>query len=272
MAAIVTACQDVYHRTLEHLLRRIEWTPALEEPFSHIYLEEVIPADLYERLQVLFPDPRLYTHAAERHYSQSKGGYTRSSFALTRDNLALLSPAQSEFWGSLAAALTAPEVKEAMYAKLARDLAYRFGVDPTEVSQLAGYSRPTLFRETDGFEIAPHPDTRSKVVTMHLYLPAGRDQLGLGTALYRRKLMAWPFGRWQARYEKVKQFAFQPNSAYAFVVNNTLTHKSWHGRERLPDGAGVRQTLLNTFYASPREGFTGYLGQSAAASRQLVAA
>ena len=56
-----------------------------------------------------------------------------------------------------------------------------------------------------------------------------------------------------------RQFAFRPNSGYAFVVNNTLWKRSWHGRERLPEGAGVRNTLLNTFYSEPRDEFTGYL-------------
>ena len=46
-------------------------------------------------------------------------------------------------------ALTAPEVKRAMYAKLARDLAFRYRVAESEVPGLAGYSRPTLYRETD---------------------------------------------------------------------------------------------------------------------------
>jgi hypothetical protein len=62
-------------------------------------------------------------------------------------------------------------------------------------------------------------------------------------------------GPWQNRFAKVKQFAFRPNSGYAFVVNNTFTRKSWHGRERLRDGAGVRNTLLNTFYEEARREF-----------------
>ena len=61
-------------------------------------------------------------------------------------------------------------------------------------------------------------------------------------------------------FEKVKQFPFKANSAYAFVVNNTIGKRSWHGREKLPSGAGVRNTLLNTFYEEQREGYYGYLG------------
>jgi hypothetical protein len=160
-------------------------------------------------------------------------------------------------WRGVASTLASPALKTALFAKLAKDLAFRYSVSESRAGDLAGYSRPTLYREMEGYEIAPHPDTRKKVVTMHLYLPADRSQLDLGTALYRRKLLALPLSSWHHRFTKVKQFLFQPNSGYAFVVNNTLTKKSWHGREELPPGAGVRNTLLNTFYETPREGFGG---------------
>jgi len=241
---------------LKHLLGRIKSTPALEEPFAHIYLENVFPADVYDQLLRSLPPHEIYDSAAERHYGNGK--HIRSMYALSHQGLARLSAEQQAFWRAIAAGLTAPDLKEAMFQKLGKDLTFRYGVEESQVAHLPGHSRPTLYRETQGFEIPPHPDTRKKVVTMHLYLPADRSQLDLGTALYRRNLLAWPFGSWRRRFEKVKQFPFQPNSGYAFVVNNKVTKKSWHGREELPDGAGVRNTLLNTFYETPRDGFVGY--------------
>ena len=236
MASLIASGREVSCRVLEHLLQRIDGTPALNEPFSHIYLEEVFPMDIYEQMLKLLPDPTLYGGSAERHYGDGSGTFVRWNYMLTPSNIECLSPAQQELWTGIAAALTAPELKRAMFTKLRRDLAYRYSIPESEVGDLPGYSRPTLFRETAGFEIPPHPDTRRKVVTMHLYCPAGHSQLDLGTALYRRKLLGWPFGGWRNRFEKVKQFDFKPNSGYAFAVNNTLTHKSWHGREQLPDG------------------------------------
>lgn len=239
---------------LDHLLERIEKTPAIHEPFDHIYLEEVFPAAVYDQLLHGLPPDTIYSRAAERHYGNMQ--HIRSMFALSQANLDLLDAEQQALWRAVAEALTAPQLKQAMFSRLARDLAFRYGIAETQAPSLAGYSRPTLYRETEGFEIPPHPDTRKKVVTMHLYLPADRNQLDLGTALYRRRLLAWPFGSWHARFDKVKQFPFQPNSGYAFVVNNKISRKSWHGREKLPAGAGVRNTLLNTFYESARDGFT----------------
>jgi hypothetical protein len=258
MASLVASGKGIAAHVLQHLLGRIDCTAAVHEPFSHIYLEQVFPPDVYEQLLTHLPDPELYTRANERYYDKGEQAFVRSMFQLTPDKLACLSAAQRELFQGVAAALTAPELKRAMFAKLAPDLAFRYGVPESEVGDLAGYSRPTLYRETEGFEIPPHPDTRKKVVTMHLYWPADHSQVDLGTALYRRRLLAWPFGGWQQRFVKVKQFAFRPNSGYAFVVNNTVTRKSWHGREKLPPGAGVRNTLLNTFYETSREEFSRY--------------
>jgi hypothetical protein len=56
---------------------------------------------------------------------------------------------------------------------------------------------------------------------------------------------------WHGRFQKVKQFPFLPNSGYAFAVSNSLSRKSWHGRESIPPGSGVRNSLLNIFFATP---------------------
>jgi hypothetical protein len=259
MTLLISDCA-VSHRVLDHLLERIECTHALDEPFSHIYLEEVFPGDLYERLLEHLPDLEEYDATNQRYQSgEASGGFVRLAYPITPDALSRLGEEGRELWSEVAAALTATELKRALFEKLSRDLAYRYGVAESRAGDLPGYARPTLYRETAGFEIRPHPDTRKKVVTMHLYLPADRTQLDLGTALYRRKLLGSPFGGWRNRFEKVKQFSFQPNSGYAFVVNNTPTRKSWHGREKLRAGAGVRNTLLNTYYETPLDGFCGYL-------------
>ncbi len=86
---------------------------------------------------------------------------------------------------------------------------------------------------------------------MQIYLPRDRSQLDLGTGLYKRRFKSLKgLFSWHGRFEKVKQFMFQPNSGYAFAVSNSWNKKSWHGRESLPDGSGTRNTLLCIFFAS----------------------
>jgi hypothetical protein len=251
-----TLGRQVRDAIVQHLVARIEATPAIQEPFTHVFLQNVFPDDIYKQMLDTLPNHETYAHAADRHYGNGK--HMRSFYNLSKSDLTRLPSPEQSFWATIASALTAEEVKCAMFRNLAVDLSFRYGVPEAKTAELPAYSRPVLYRETEGFEIPPHPDTRKKVVTMHFYLPADKSQLDLGTALYRRRLLAWPFGSWQRRFEKVKQFPFEPNSAYAFVVNNKITRKSWHGREQLPPGAGVRNTLLNTFYEEAREDFLGY--------------
>lgn len=250
---------SIYERTLANLLQQVTAAAPHAEPFSHVYFQDLFPADIYRRMLASLPEPSKYTAAAERHYGDARGNSVRWMYALTTTGIASMNSDSQELWRGVAAALTDPELKRAVFAKIAPDLAFRYGVTESQVPDLAGITRPTLYREVDGFEIPPHPDTRKKIVTMHLYFPEDLSQIGLGTALYKRRALALPFGDWRRRFETVKQFEFRPNSGYAFEVNNTLTKRSWHGREMLPEGAGVRNTLLNTFYADSRPGFSGYL-------------
>ncbi|MBA4187441.1 MAG: hypothetical protein C0467_05415 [Planctomycetaceae bacterium] len=249
-------------RILSHIIQTVKQSPAETRPFGHAYFRDLLPDDVFRAMLDTLPEVGQYASSAERHHKDDGGGYVRAQFPISVTSLDQLAPPGRGLWRAVGAALTAPELKRAVFTKLAPDLAYRYGIGEDRVPDLAGYARPTLYRETEGFEIPPHPDTRKKVVTMHLYLPEDQTQIGLGTALYRRRPLALPLGDWRRRFEVVKQFEFRPNSGYAFVVNNTLGKRSWHGRERLPDGAGVRNTLLNTFYDTPRDGFNSYLPEA----------
>ncbi|HEX3997678.1 MAG TPA: hypothetical protein VHX65_03910 [Pirellulales bacterium] len=243
--------QSVRTYVLEHLLESLERTPSHDEPFSHFYVENVFPDDVYVQMMDDFPAPDRYKPLDASKYHNDKGISTRDVFSFTPENLADLPLHKRELWSAVADAMHAPEVKQVVFRKLATDLSARFGMPKNEVENITSYSKPSLFRDLDGYEIAPHPDGRAKIVTMQLYLPRDRSQLELGTALYRRRFHS-PAGvySWHGRFEKVKQFVFAPNTGYAFAVSNSWSKKSWHGRESLPAGCGARNTLLNIFFAS----------------------
>jgi hypothetical protein len=233
------------------LLRVVESTPAEHEPFSHIYFENLFPEDLYAEMMVNLPPPEKYKAINVYKHSSDDGVSTRDVMPLDAENLGTLPFAQREIWRNVAVALASPELKAAVFRKLAPDLSLRFDIPPAQVEKIVTFCKPSLMRDLEGYEIPPHPDGRAKVVTMQLYLPRDRSQLGLGTALYKRRLTSLKgLFSWHGRFQKVKQFAFAPNSGYAFVVSNSLRRKSWHGREKLPPGAGVRNTILNLYFAS----------------------
>jgi hypothetical protein len=257
MLADSEPARAVHARVLQHLLARVRAAAVWTEPFCHTYLEDVFPADVYAALLDSFPPADRYLPGPS---APGVPPGVRTFYNLTADAVRRFPARCRDLWCGVCRALTDPELKRALYARLAVDLIHRFGVEAREVPDLAGYPRPTLYRDAAGYALPPHPDTLKKVVTMHLYLPADLGQVHLGTALYRREPGA---ARGDAAgFTLAKQFEFRPNSGYAFVVNDGPSRQSWHGREPLPADAGTRNTLLNTFYSEPRPGYTGYVEAS----------
>ena len=249
MSGPLESATAIHRRVLAHLLARIRAATVCDEPFTHTCLHDMFPADIYVAFLANLPP-------ADQYGTGPDGPRTRTFYNLTAGGVRRLPDGGRRVWSGVAAALTDPELKRGLYAKLAPDLMHRFGVKEGRVHELAGHARPTLYRDVEGFELPPHPDTPKKVVTMHLYLPADLSQIYLGTALYRRTPGSSDAGD---RFTAAKMVEFRPNSGYAFVVNNSGTRQSWHGREPLPAGAGVRNSLLNTFYSEPRQGYADYL-------------
>jgi hypothetical protein len=244
--------EEVSRQALAHMVEALEraWTDV--NPFPHFIVEGIFPDDLYGEMLASLPDPRLYQPVSyEKHADQ--GVSNRGKFALTCDFLDQLMGRQRSLWLGVRDALGAPQFKQAVFNRLSTGLAYRFGLTPDEAADMPGYPLPELLRETKGYQIKPHPDTRRKVVTMQIALPADNSQPDLGTEFYRRSYNPLSLLREPRGFDVVKRSPFLPNVAYAFAVLNTVRLKSWHGRTRLRGENGVRNTLLHIWYARPED-------------------
>ena len=229
---------------VQHLLRALEATNAEDKPFAHCYIQGLFPEDVYAEMVQAFPDPECY---------EITGVETRTFLELTPDLLEPLGKQQRELWWSVGAALRSREFRQALFRKLQRGLGRRFGAR-TDLDSIEAYPRPALFRDTSGYKIPPHPDTRKKVVTMQIFLPRDDTQMELGTSIYKPTFpLVWALSK-RAGLKKVKQFPFAQNSGYAFAVVNRPLHASWHGRD-LVETEGVRHTLINVYYAKPELGY-----------------
>lgn len=243
------ATSELSEQILTHMLSRLESTPVVDEPYSHFYMEGVFPNDVYQELLQLMPEPTVYKAINLKRNVDTGGKSTRDLLKLDEAGLSAMTDEQQTFWTQVAKALNSPRLQRAMFKTLSTDLAFRFGIPPQNVEQIQAWPKPALFRDMPGYAIAPHPDGRKKIVTMQIYLPKDESQYELGTAVYKRRFHPIKgLFSWRGRFEMVKQFPFMPNSGYAFVVNNTRGLKSWHGRERVPENAAVRNTLLNIYY------------------------
>jgi hypothetical protein len=213
-----------------HLINVVSTAQLEREPFCHIYMQGLFPSEVYNLVLRNFPSKDLYTPLNIRKWVRADGSSTRDKFFLTHDNLAKLPPESAALWNMFVRAVTDDQFKRAIFAKLAPDLAARFGIAEDAVPDIECGHEIMLVRDTEDYVIKPHPDGLNKFVTFQFYLPSDESQLELGTSLFRRRR-----GIFRSTFEEVKRFPFRPNRT------------SWHGRERLSGFAGVRNTLMLLF-------------------------
>lgn len=242
--------EEVYERSLAHLLRRLEECPEHDEPYSHFYLTEAFPPDVYEQMMRRYPDRSQFSCAESHDYG---GGNNRFLLHLEEHRASQLPSEISALWTGIADVLGSDELRVAVYRKLKRGLMHRFGVNESGLDALPGVACPRIYSERSGYAIPPHPDTRKKVVTFQFALPETDEQQDLGTGIYQRSLnpkdwIGQPKGF--RGFKKVGQYPFLPNTAFGFCVLNTMSMKSWHGREPLGADAGERRSILNVYYVN----------------------
>lgn len=230
------------------------------EPFSHVYLEDAFPPDIYRAmldglpgLDCFAPDNPSKYGAAARQFHGTGGNSPppvscRFTMPLNDANLARVPDASRALWTGVAAALGCEELKDRIFTVFAADLCRRFRTDGPGLSRIQAYPRPTLIRDLSGYWIAPHPDSRAKIVTVQFYLARDLSQRALGTTLYRRRLFNPRLLLSLSNlFEPVREMEFLPNTGYLFPVGS----RSWHGREEVPAGAGERNSILLVYYRDP---------------------
>jgi hypothetical protein len=225
-----------------------------QDPFPHVIIRDFFPKSLFETLLEFLPADDRLAPFAEGKYGYSDAGASRLRMDLGDAATARLGTAGENLWRGVRDILGCQAVQKAIYSKLAPGLAFRYSQSEKVVSDKKGYALPALFRERSGYRIKPHPDTRKKVVTMQICLAPNDQSAHLGTEFYRRNLNPTAFFREPRGFDIVKTAPFTRNTAYAFVVLNAVTWKSWHGRTTLHQKQEIRNSILNIWHEQPENG------------------
>jgi hypothetical protein len=239
------AQDEEYGAALKSAASAIRNAQLFERPYPLILFRDFFPGDFYARLLQRFPN-------VER-FAGLNGDGTRREYALYDERSDPGSAEARETWGIVRRVLVSQEVASALRAKL--DEGFRIRAKRSgEGWPIPMFPRPVLYTDLDGYAIKPHADTRRKVLTMQIYLPANETQRDLGTTIYKISpagVFAWKsYG-----LAKDKTVPFLPNSGYAFVVIHpaySLLRSSWHGREAISVPVNKpRLSILNTYYREP---------------------
>ena len=241
----------------DHLIARLRAIEPRDQPFSHLYLENVFPEEIYQRILQSPPPADYFKGLNHKEALRGDGSSTRQVFPFNDHNLGRLDGDTQALWQGVTQGMQAEEVKQALFECLGTDLARRFGIPGQQVPAIEAYPKTGYFCDHSGYQISPHRDVARKIVTMQVYLPRDHSQETMGTSLYERGFV----GRLQYEFRKlglgsrdgfkeVRRFPFVPNSAYAFVVGK----RSWHGRPQI-DCESERRSLMQIYYQNPSEPF-----------------
>lgn len=219
-----------------HIVQCVETAESNDTPFFHLVLDGIFPDDIYERMLDNFPAPDTYRSAIRKRNRANfnpDGTARRVKVDLFPEYIRHLEGEQKGVWKMVGAALCSPEVKAAFVRRLSSGLRKRFGDGYERVGM---FPVPMLTRDTEGYRIREHTDTKWKGITVQLYLPRDESLDGIGT-VFSEEL---PDGT----FRRVKQMAFIPNHGYAFAVGAD----TWHSVDALKLVNASRDTILHTYY------------------------
>jgi len=222
-------------RVVQHIVEAIERAKAGTDPFRHLQLADVFPADVYAAMLGSMPGDEKYRPMSGRasESRDAEGRPTRVKIDLFPEFIRHL-PAQTRgIWTTVGQALCDARVREAFRERLFAGLEERFG-PAYRTTRL--YPIPILTRDVAGYRIGIHPDTRRKAITVQLYLPADDSIEHVGTVFHRRKA--------DGSYERASQMAFAPNTGYAFAVGND----TYHSVDTVGPEVRTRDSILLTYF------------------------
>ncbi len=221
-------------RIIEHVLGAVGAAAESASPFHYLRLSGFFPANVYAAMLEAMPVAYDYRPMSGRtKYTRTADGGTRTKIDLFPEFIRHLPRAKRPVWQAVGRALCSAEVGEAFRQRLAPGLEKRFG---ERYGTLGMYPIPILTRDITGYHIGIHPDTRSKAMTIQLYLPRDRSIEHTGTVFHRRT--------GEGSFERSTQMPFAPNTGYAFAVGDD----TYHSVDTLGPEVRTRDSILLTYF------------------------
>lgn len=214
-------------------------------PFPHFCINDVFPAEFYQRLQAMLPDPGAMRPIEE--VRAVKGYKERFVLGLKEKHLATLPEDKRKFWLEVAGWLVGSNFRSLVLTKFQPFIGQRFAGR----SNVELYDEALLVQDVTNYRLKPHTDSPRKVVTLLFYLPADDSQKHLGTSIYLPEDPGFTC-EGETHHERSK-FAllhtnpFLPNTLFAFFKTNN----SFHGVEPVADPDCRRWLLLYDIYERP---------------------
>lgn len=224
--------------TESHVLYRVANAPLRRYPFPHIYVENVLPDEVYRQVLADWPSELALTPITDTGRAHGEAYKKRRILDLDSKGLARLSGRPAEFWTAIAAWLLGPEFRHKLFGRFDQFVRARFaGVGTLRVGH-----EVMLVEDATDYSLGPHTDSPTKVISVLFYLPDDDSKPHLGTSIYipRDPSFTCPGGPHHsfADFKLVATMPYVRNAMFAFVKSDT----SFHGVE--PVRGGDRRRLI----------------------------
>jgi hypothetical protein len=215
---------------LEYIVKRLQTSQIIPDPYPHYCLDHVFPEDFYQSLLRHLPGSSAYQNLFAITTLKLDHFRFRDQRDLADGWTASLPDELRRFWDEFNAWFLGPELAQAVLDSFAGPMCARFG----ERSHWPDVSvEVQLIRHHSGFFLGPHTDLSTKLVVLLIYLAPDESYQHLGTSVYRPKDRGftcpdskhYPF----EDFVKVKTAPYRPNSLLAFERSD----RSFHGVEPL---------------------------------------
>lgn len=228
----------------DHVIQRIEATPVGHEPFEHLYVEDVFPAEFYAELQRQMIADSGYRRLNETGRVSER--YSSARLCLFPQDLATIDApaAQKEFWRELFAAFNNSAFRQVWLRTFDGPVKRHLqSVTPTQEPSVAtAFNEIFLLRDLETYALGPHTDSAQKLVSVLFYLAPDESATELGTSLYRPRdgRFTCPGGPHHGfgKFERVATLPYRPNAMLAFPKSRVC----FHGVE--PVATAKRRDLL----------------------------
>ncbi|MEK6749579.1 MAG: hypothetical protein AABY83_10280 [Pseudomonadota bacterium] len=223
------------------LIYRVANATVYDYPYPHVYIQDIFPVEYYKQLLVHLPGDEQYARITDTGRVKGERYDARLVIDLAASKLEQLSVPQREFWQTCARYLLNGPFLAGVMSRFKRPIEDRFR-SPAG-ARISLESQLLLTRDKTSYNIGPHTDAPSKLLTLLFYLPHDHSQIHLGTSIYVAKNPDFrcaggphhPF----SEFKKVTTARFAPNTVFGFL----RTDQSFHGVETITD-AGVSRNLL----------------------------
>jgi hypothetical protein len=250
---------------IDYILDKIKKTEIKNDPFEHMFINNIFPDKYFEELLKNLPKKNDYI--AINKTGAVKSGYSaeRYVFNLNHDSIGKLETLKKNTLNQLLEVFTSPIFFNEVCKVFQNALLNRISNFSDYEKETFGqknfqYSiRSSLVKDLKKYKLGVHTDTVNKLLTFLFYIPKNNSHSNLGTTLYKPKKEAsihiGEKGNYHAsltetenNFNAVTTLPFIPNSLLLFSRSN----QSFHGVEEINSEGFERNLIQLNYYFKPK--------------------